>query len=305
MANDICELFGFAPTNMDPLAVLHWATHTCPFTHQSCTKSNHDGSVVYGTCTMQSREGNVVVCPNRLYANDYGTLRTIASQAFEGAEFMMFSAYLKARQNRYETGADIVVALGAKSGKEVKLGRSLSMDWILARLRRGILQEYVGVEVQSIDITGNYRDNWHYYNALRNGVSFGHSKPASEHGLNWANVHKRLIPQIIRKGVVYSSSKLATGGLYFVVPDSVFLRFEQVIGTDFEDVPIPSHDTVTIHAYGLGEIDAATGHRQLEMVRQRRISLSELSRRFVSGPGLPIGSILDGVIAKQLGVQLD
>jgi hypothetical protein len=304
MAKDIAELFGFEPTNLSAAANLHWVTESCPFTHQACSKGNHDRSLVYGTCTMLSNEGYVVVCPNRLYADEYASLRTISSQAFGDAEFMMFTNYLKATRSGLVTGKNIVVALGANSGKEVKLGRSLSMDWILARLDRGVLQEYVGVEVQSIDITGNYRDNWHYYRNLRHGGRQGLAKPESGHGLNWANVHKRLIPQLIRKGVVYSSSAYARQGLYFVVPDAVFLRFEEVIGADFEDIQTPSCDTLTIHAYELAAVDPTTGHRRLRLARQRRISLAELSARFVSGPGLPPGSVLDAVIAKQLGVGL-
>ncbi|CAH1044724.1 hypothetical protein HPTD01_3202 [Halomonas sp. TD01] len=96
------------------------------------------------------------------------------------------------------------------------------MDWVLAKVKNGKLQQYVGVEVQSIDITGNYRDSWHTYKNLN--TSFSGDIPRSEHGLNWANVHKRLIPQLIRKGVVYSNSKLVPSGLYFIVPDIVYKK---------------------------------------------------------------------------------
>ena len=44
-----------------------------------------------------------------------------------------------------------IVALGQTSGKEVKLGTSLSMDWVLAKVAKGELVEYVGIEVQSIE----------------------------------------------------------------------------------------------------------------------------------------------------------
>lgn len=37
------------------------------------------------------------------------------------------------------------------------------MDWVLAHISEAKLVEYVGIEVQSIDITGNYRDAWHSY----------------------------------------------------------------------------------------------------------------------------------------------
>ena len=96
------------------------------------------------------------------------------------------------------------------------------MDWVLAKVKSGKLKEYVGIEVQSIDITGNYRDCWHSYNNLTPGTKIISS---SCHGMNWANVHKRLIPQIIRKGLVYSRSSMVKKGVYFIVPDIVYRKF--------------------------------------------------------------------------------
>jgi hypothetical protein len=81
-----------------------------------------------------------------------------------------------------------------------------------------------------MDTTGNYHANWLAYSKERKII------PDSEHGMNWANVWKRLIPQLILKGSIAATSKLCKQGHYFVVPDQVYQRFERLIG----DVPVGS-----------------------------------------------------------------
>jgi hypothetical protein len=146
-----------------------------------------------------------------LYAENYRTLRRISIDSFGNIPLLLFDEYVA---NRGATD-ECIVALGKNSGKEVQVGRHLSMDWVLARIIDTQLVEYVGIEIQSIDITGNYRDAWHGYKNLPNTKISLNEIPSSCHGLNWANVHKRLIPQLIRKGVIYSRSKLVKKGLYF------------------------------------------------------------------------------------------
>ncbi|MBO8589981.1 restriction endonuclease, partial [Staphylococcus aureus] len=69
--------------------------------------------------------------------------------------------------------------------------------------------------------------------------------PTSQHGLNWANVHKRLIPQIIRKGVVYSRSNYVKKGLYFILPEIVYNKFEDVIGADIPLLKTQTNKSIT------------------------------------------------------------
>ena len=124
------------------------------------------------------------------------------------------------------------------------------MDWVLAKVKNGELVEYAGIEVQSIDITNNYRDNWYAYKNLNENTSI---IPRSKHGLNWANVHKRLIPQLIRKGLIYAKSDLVSHGLYFVLPDIVYRKFEDVIGKDIPLVNRKASDVLTVHTYSLSD----------------------------------------------------
>jgi len=201
---------------------------------------------------------------------------------------MLFDEYIR-EVTKPNTSLDCVVALGQNSGKEVKLTK-MSMDWVLAHIKDGALQEYVGIEVQSIDITGNYRDARY---AARDQKS---SIPPSEHGLNWANVHKRLIPQIIRKSLVYSKSQLVKQGLYFIVPEPVYQRFEEIIGDDIPLVTENGKDIITVHTYDLGDPVASGSIRTLNEKRTLKFKLDEFSARFITGPNLPSGESLDAKI---------
>jgi Restriction endonuclease NotI len=292
---DLIEVFGYAPDDITEQSRSLWNLSACPFINKQCTKANHDSSIIYGTCSVSSPYGDCIICPNRLYENSYSVLRKIAKETFEkNLKFLMYEEYIPLRQKV----KNCVVALGQNSGKEVKIGTSLSMDWVLARIENKKLVEYAGVEVQSIDITGNYRDSWYSYKNIGKSTK---TIPSSEHGMNWANVHKRLIPQIIRKGTIYSRSSMVKSGLYFVVPDIVYKKFEEIIGSDIPLVEEGGKDVLTIHTYELSPVVRHGEQRSLIMKRNIRFSLEEFSKRFISGPNLPSGEQLDNAVKRVLG----
>lgn len=287
----LVEVFGHSPLDTTAAARKFWDLNACPFIGQACTKYDHTRTICYGTCAVGNGGEDIIICPNRFYANNYATIAHVAKNAFGEIPFMLFDAYLK----RNSDAEDCVVALGQNSGREVNV-KSLSMDWVLARISKGSLVEYVGLEVQSIDITGNYRDAWY---AARDKAKF---VPPSGHGLNWANVHKRLIPQLIRKGLVYSRSKFVKKGMYFIVPDTVYNRFEGVVGKNIPLVP-PGPDTLSVMTYKLGADPGLGNLRQLELVRSTTMKLGDFSERFISGPNLPSGDVLDAKIRQLLAVK--
>jgi len=101
------------------------------------------------------------------------------------------------------------------------------VDWILARIGRdGDLAEFVAVEVQSIDTTGNYRDE---RDAYERGDEFPGTSTA---GLNWENVSKRILPQIIYKGHVLRREPLCRKGMFFICPTPVYERIQQRLGRE-------------------------------------------------------------------------
>ena len=297
-SRDLIEIFGYAAGDNTEFARSLWRLGGCPFIGRGCVKFNHDKSVTYGTCSATSPYGDLVICPNRLYADNYAVIRRVAADAFgSDAPFYLFNQYV-GRPPQSET---CVVALGAHSGKEVRVGGSLSMDWVLVLLRDHRIVEYVGIEVQSIDITGNYRDAWHAYNR----ITFGSDPvtiPSSQHGLNWANVHKRLIPQLIRKGTVYASSYLVKRGMYFIVPDPVYRKFEELLGVMPERTEA-DHNTMTVYTYDLGPRMPFGETRALQPKRTMRFGLDDLKERFIAGSGLPSGDDLDQAVRRTLGLE--
>ncbi len=296
---DLVEVFGYRPDDLTQDVRTLWNLGGCPFINKACIKINHDQTITYGTCSVTSPYGDIIICPNRFYADNYEVLRKVSEDAFGNEKpFLMYDEYLEKRA-RYK---ECIVALGKNSGKEVQVGKALSMDWVLAYVSDGCLKEYVGIEVQSIDITGNYRDAWHAYRNITPSVSKG-ALPSSQHGLNWANVHKRLIPQLIRKGVIYARSNLVKKGLYFILPDIVYKKFEDVIGDDIPTISLPSHESLTVYTYELGNEVQHNQQRDLVEVRKLRFTLEEFSKRFISGHNLPSGEELDGAVRNVLGVN--
>ena len=291
----LVEIFGHSPEDTTPAARKYWELAACPFIGRSCSKYDHTNTICYGTCAVSNSGQEVVICPNRLYADSYQTIRRVSEEVFGNKPFLLFDDYIKAATGE---GAppECVVALGQGSGKEVKLSK-MSMDWVLAYLQDDALIEYVGIEVQSIDITGNYRDAWYAARDHKSPI------PASEHGLNWANVHKRLIPQIIRKSLVYSRSALVRQGLYFIVPEPVYERFEEIIGADLPLVTENGKDIITVHTYNLSAMPPPGTTRTLHLGRSLKFRLSDFSARFISGPNLPSGTSLDNKIREILACK--
>jgi len=286
-SRDLVEIFGHSPRDNSPEVRKLWEDEICPFVDYPCIKKNHDRTVTYGVCSVTSPSGPTPICPVRFYDNRYATLRRIANEVFGDLPFLLMPEFEQNSSNFDE----YVVPLGQRSGREVSIG-GMSMDWVLTHWRHGKLLGYVGVEIQSIDITGNYRDAWHGY---KNGDS---EVPPSGHGMNWANVHKRLIPQLIRKGMLYSRSEIVSNGLFFVLPDSVYQKFEEILGSDIPHQENPGPKNLTVHTYSLSGECSKGERRTLVPTRTLRFALSDFKERFVSGSELPSGAELDEAVSK-------
>lgn len=291
---DLIEIFGYEPDDARDECRMLWRLGACQFTGRQCTKHNHDKTIIYGVCAVTTPYGDCIICPNRLYAEDLLTLRTVSKDAFGMTPFMTFPEYIK-QASHADT---VVVALGMHSGHEIG-GKAFSMDWVLARVEKNRLEAYTGVEVQSLDITGNYRDTWHAYRNIDKSSEI----PKSCHGLNWANVHKRLIPQIIRKSLLYSRSPYVKTGLYFIVPDVVYRKFEEIIGPDIPLQKKQASDVITVLTWSLGAKSRNGKPRKLVQRRKLRFRIDDFSERFISGPNLPGHEALDNSIKQALDVK--
>lgn len=297
---DISELYGFPAADSSEIARRHRRHDRCPFLVSRCTKVDRRNRPT-GVCTVFNRGiGETIVCPNRFYFDNYIVLGNVASDAFGFTNPILHPSQFRASETK-----SAVVALGHRFGKEVRLAlpsttkrrRQFYTDWVLARVDdAGNLAEFVGVEVQSIDTTGNYRDCRRAYMAKRRRV------PASQHGLNWENVNKRILPQIIFKANVLQREEFCQKGLYVILPETVYHRILERLGGELEDYP-PGRGAVTFLRYGLkGEANSGL-IRRAEKIAVSRTAVGRIAERFTTARDLPTPRQFEREIRRALGLQ--
>lgn len=172
--------------------------YRCPYLHSRCVKrSTNLPTEPYPVCTLWRRHEGVpdpasdliFVCPKRFYAVDF--LKEVINHCWPG-----------------EKPANPRVA------PEVKMAGFGNVDFVIADVKPdGEIAEFLSVELQAIDITGTV---FPAYQALRAGTDLDR-KPT--YGLNWDNVYKRYITQLIRKGYFHHHWK---SKIVAVIPDQVY-----------------------------------------------------------------------------------
>lgn len=231
MSGYISEFFGYRAEDHSETARQNMSRQVCPFLGSYCTKALGDSTnrMLSGVCSIRQvtpGSPDVICCPNRIYAENYKMLSTIAEKAF-GRRYGLYAGRLAVEKARQENGA--VAVFGHGWGGELPLpkrqGRgSYYVDWILALLdSNGQLKEFTAIEVQTIDTTGSYR-------AARQELIDTQGIIKDTVGLNWENVSKRIIPQIIYKGQVLQREELCRSGLYFVCPTPVYDKVLERLG---------------------------------------------------------------------------
>ena len=229
MAGYIAEFFGYRAEDSSNEAKIIAVKQMCPFISKACNKILSRDKIISGVCAIRQKtpnSPNVICCPNRIYAEDYKMLTEIAQKAFS-CTLKLYSGRTAVDKAREEKGA--IAVFGHGWGGELRLPQrqgqgSYFVDWVLARLdETGELAEFTAIEVQTIDTTGNYRD-------AREGLLDGRKIVPDTVGLNWENVSKRIIPQLIYKGQVLQREDLCRSGLFFICPLPVYERVLNRLG---------------------------------------------------------------------------
>ncbi len=168
------------------------------------------------------------------------------------------------------------------------------VDWVLARLNaEGRLVEFVAVEVQSIDTTGNYRDERAAY--LREEPFSSYSTA----GLNWENVSKRILPQIIYKGHVLRRERLCNSGLFFICPTPVYERIRERLGGTLLEY-IPDRGSLTFMWYNVGPDSGPGNLRELQHQGQFTTTVDQVALAFTSPSNLPDANVYEAAIRAEL-----
>ncbi len=300
MALNIVEVFGHAPEDKSKEAVRLRRKLECPFLGSTCSKKLSDG-LISGVCTVKmAHSGPIVCCPNRLYDRQYRVLHDVAVAAFGEDVSLIHPDELAtvAHDGRQ------VVAFGKRWGKELKLPRRAGrggyfVDWILALIGADCtLKEFVALEVQSIDTTGSYRAE---REALMKGRAY---TGASKAGMNWENVSKRILPQIIYKGHVLRREKRCTRGMFFVCPAPVYDRIWQRLGQNMLEYPMLQPGTLTFRWYDIGPPVPSGQRRELEFKNQFTTTIDQVALAFTSPTNLPPPNVYEEAIQAEIATIL-
>lgn len=307
----IVELFGYAPADTSTEATAAREYCLCPFVGDGtarCQKQIGDRSnrIASGVCTIRDKDdGAVIVCPIRMYANHYQLLSDVATIAFKTSSIALVDG--RSVSDFHSDGRNTIVAVFGKGwGGELRLpGRSKArgmherpiagvfVDWILARLDSNKqLVEFAALEVQTMDTIGSYREERAAHLA---GEPFS-GKSASP---NWANVNKRILPQLIYKGHLLEREALCNSGLFFACPQPVYQRILGTLGDDLAEYPI-KNSTLTFCAYDLGPAERGRP-RTLVRSTTRTTTIQQVQIAFSSPKGLPDAGAYERAIRAALG----
>lgn len=245
MSGYIAEFFGYSAEDKSEKALNTAARKLCPFTKSACAKILSRIQVPSGVCTVRQKSKgspNVICCPYRIYANDYSMLHEIAFKAFK-KRLNLYAGKIAVEKAKHEGGA--IAVFGKGWGGELRLPQrkgtgAYFVDWVLARLdKHGTLADFTAIEVQTIDTTGNYQ-------TARKALIESREIVEDTVGLNWENVNKRIIPQLIYKGQVLQREDLCKSGLFFVAPKPVYDRVLERLGGK-DKIPSFPYQPASIH----------------------------------------------------------
>ena len=302
MAGYISEFFGYNAYDQTSIAQQIARDKKCPFLGKACTKNLGRLGIVSGVCAVRQKtvgSPSVICCPNRLYADSYKMLSDIAFIAFE-TKLNMYAGRTAVEMSKKEKGA--IAVFGHNWGGELRLPQrqgigAYFVDWVLARLdATGELIDFTAIEVQTIDTTGKYSDAQKELSKHRNVI-------ADTVGLNWENVSKRIIPQIIYKGQILQREKLCKKGLFFVSPKPIHDRVLARLGGK-DNLPKYPAQPAAIHfiAYDYA-IPLETCHHgniaPLAIIEEHCTTVYKIQEAF-SALNLPEGNVYGNAIRRSL-----
>jgi len=230
-----------------------------------------------------------------MYAGNYSVLLDVATACFGDGVRLCRSA-----EDAQRDGKDVQV-FGKRWGKELRLpnrgvGGGYFVDWVLALVDQDRnLKEFVAVELQTMDTTGSYEAQVRGFH----GLEPGETKTA---GINWENVSKRILPQIIYKGHVLRREPLCTKGLFFICPTPVYHRIITRLGGTLEEYH-PQPGAVTFRWYDLALTTNPGVPRPLVAGGKRTTTVDQVALAFTSPSGLPPPRVYEQAIRAELQGQ--
>lgn len=286
----IIELFGYPSLDSGDQSRDARASFYCPFLESLCRKPNNNPGIhpqvdgPLGVCSVSSESmpnRATVICPHRYAEKNRALLRELAAQLlhpWQSLPVRVFGAW---------GGEDAIVLLGSGELREIALFGQARLDWTAVAVVGGRVEGYAGIEVQTIDTTNSYQ-------AQRRALLLGESPiPPSNHGLNWENVNKRIVPQLLLKGSILSSLKDdGSLGLGFLVDANVLAKINSRLAAPLMADP---EGDLLIHAVGLSAGVQDGGQYSVQLEESLRSSVAQLQSKFESAGGVhePLRAILE------------
>ena len=291
MANKILELFGYARDDRSAAAQAARQHQTCPMLGGLCSKQigSAENRIRSGVCSITDADGlPVVICPIRLYANQYSLLSTVAKLAFKIQHVTLVDGRKSAAAVMPENST-LVAVFGKGWGGELRVpGRPVAgkrstgffVDWILARLDSAKnLIEFAALEVQTMDTIGSYR-------AERDAILSGTTHSGKSAGPNWENVNKRILPQLIYKGHLLEREELCQSGLFFACPEAVYNKILERLGSALPEYPL-KNNSLTFIPVRLQPATEAGMPRAIEALAPKTTTIQQVQIAFSSPTNLP------------------
>jgi hypothetical protein len=304
MPGYVAEWYGFAATDRSEAAQRAAAQQSCPFVPPSCTKEG-------GACSVRHSQDIITVCPKRLYGDGHRFLQVIAAEAFEQFGVVIDEASQRpallsgdrVRAAAMADGRPRVGVFGHGWASEIKLppamegGARYSVDFTLVCVDGdGRLVSFAPIEVQTIDTTNSYRQS---LEGLANNREIVLSPKL---GMNWENVNKRILPQLIVKGLMLQGERLCSNGIYFVTPEPVYDRVMRRLGGQRRLREIPRQPgSITFVRYQQHEEASVPGEPMPMTVSDSvTISTSDMSLAFITPENLPPAGSYEQMIEGKL-----
>jgi hypothetical protein len=118
-------------------------------------------------------------------------------------------------------------------------------------------------------------------------------------GINWENVSKRILPQLIYKGHVLRRERLCSKGLFFVCPKPVKDKIVQRLGGNLLDYGLQP-GALTFRWYDIGPDKAPGVTRDIVFGGQLTTTVDQVANAFTSPTNLPEAGVNQQAIESEL-----
>jgi len=176
MSEKVIEIYGLPSKGPKDGLINAFKREQCPFLGRRCLKNRKSSpEKTIGTCTVGHGAERIIICPHRLIQN---------SQIFIDCIHLLTS---------HQPGNElhIVPEITVPGG---------SIDYVLASVKSGKVEDFVGVELQTLDSTGSI---WPARQKLAHSVGIQVTqkdlKASKSFGMNWKMTAKTILVQLHHK----------------------------------------------------------------------------------------------------------